>query len=318
MIQVIPVDELGLFCFLRTYGLRRVCGGPKFVIHNREQTRSMSASAILFHVAAETFEVDRGAAHYALGLAAAFEAHLTGLVFPLDMMAVPKASRAGAAAVPDDTVGTEEEDLVRRIDRFGERARALGVAIDLRTTHSHAFTVPHVVTDHAKLCDLMVAGVRATGLLSERVIAEHALFQSGRPVIVVPPRYDRPYACERIVVSWDFSRAAARALADASPILQRAKEVTLLTVDADKRIDTSLSNEYVIESLHRRGITVRLQQIERQGRSVGDVIQQHAVQQGAQLLVMGGYGHSRVRDFVLGGATRQILDAPLLPVLLSH
>lgn len=216
------------------------------------------------------------------------------------------------------TFDARNRDAIRRAEQLRRHAESLGISVEILTNHSHAYTVPHVVADHARLCDFVVAGVSAAGLLSERAIAEYVLFQSGRPLIVVPQRYDMPFACERITVAWDFERTAARALGDALPFLRRAVEVTLLTVDADKTIDTSLTSAQVLASLHRRGILARFEHIERQGQSIGDAIQQYALQRGSHLLVMGGYGHSRFRDFVLGGATRQILASPELPTLLSH
>jgi nucleotide-binding universal stress UspA family protein len=278
----------------------------------------MSTFTVMLHTAAENLDPDRGPASYALGLAVAFEAHLTGIVVQLDASSAESADRASGQADLEPAVERGNSAARTRAEQLKHRAQSFGVTVELLTNPSQAYTVPHVVADHARLCDVAVAGVTDTGLLSERSIAEYVLFQSGRPLIVVPQRYDGPFACRRVTVAWDFERTAARALGDALPFLRRAAEVTLLTVDADKAIDTSLTTSDVLTSLQRRGIRARLEQIERQGQSIGDAIQQYALLQDSDLLVMGGYGHSRFRDFVLGGATRQILASPRLPTLLSH
>lgn len=272
---------------------------------------------LLLHAAAEMLEPDRGPGPYAVGLAAAMEAHLTALVFQLHV-ALPDSAIALAGRTPLVGHDARQRDALRRAEVLREQALARGVPIELVTTHSNAYTVPQVVADHARLCDLAVAGVSDAGLLSERVIAEHVLFQSGRPLLAVPQRHERAFACERITVAWDGERTAARALGDALPFLQRASEVVLLTVGGDKAIDSSVSRELALAVLKRRGVAARFEQVERGERTIGDAIQHHAVQHGSDLLVMGAYGHARFRDFVLGGATRRVLGAPALPTLLAH
>ena len=120
------------------------------------------------------------------------------------------------------------------------------------------------------------------------------------------------------MIAWDFSRVAARALADALPLLRRASAVTLVSFGDDKDFSSSLSRDDVMASLRRRGVEAEFRQLERGGREIGDAINDAAADCDADLLVMGGFGHSRVRDFVLGGATRTMLSAPRLPTLISH
>lgn len=278
----------------------------------------MSITNILLHVAGETLEPDRGPAQYAIGLATAFEAHLKALVFQLDVSLPQSAHLTQTLPNAAATFDARNRDAIERAEHLRVHARRAGVTADVLTARSYAYTVPHVVADQARLCDIAVVGVSEAGLLSERSIAEYVLFQSGAPMIIVPQRHNGAFACERVTIAWDFGRTTARAVRDALPFLHRAKEVTLLTVGGDKAIDTSLTSTQVVASLHRRGIPSRYVQIERQDRAIGDVIQEYAIKDGSQLLVMGGYGHSRFRDFVLGSATRQILASPELPTLLAH
>lgn len=278
----------------------------------------MSIASILLHAAGETLEPDRGPPHYAIGLARAFGAHLMALVFQIDASVARGTHLAQALPDADAACRAGNRDVIERAEHLRVHARRAGVTADVLTARSFAYTVPHVVADQARLTDITVVGVSDAGLLSERAIAEYVLFQSGAPMIVVPQLFDAAFACDRVTIAWDYGRTAARAVRDALPLLQRAHEVTLLTVSGDKAIDTSLTLAQVVASLHRRGVSARHEQVERQDRAIGDVMQEFAVRNGSQLLVMGGYGHSRFRDFVLGSATRQLLATPALPTLISH
>jgi nucleotide-binding universal stress UspA family protein len=121
-----------------------------------------------------------------------------------------------------------------------------------------------------------------------------------------------------VVVGWDFSRPAARALADALPILEMAKQVRIVTVTNEKTLGTRRS-EAVSKHLAAHGLTAFLDTVDAADRSIGEVLESYASSFDADLLViMGAYGHSRVRDFILGGATKSILARPPFPVLLSH
>ena len=260
----------------------------------------MTVKTVLLHAASETLDPGRGAAAYALGLARTHEAHLEALVLDLDMMA-PETARGGKRAA----------------DALRAAARDHGIEATVVTDRSHIHSTPEIAADHARLADLVVAGVRKEGLLSERLVAESLVFQSGRPVIVVPDDH-RGYAAERIAVAWDFSRVAARALSDALPFLRRAAEVTLIAFGDDKDFTASIGQDEVLERLHRRGVEARFERMERGGQGIGDAINAAVGHLRADLLVMGGFGHSRFREFVLGGATRSILTAPLVPTLLSH
>jgi nucleotide-binding universal stress UspA family protein len=177
--------------------------------------------------------------------------------------------------------------------QLADAAAALGV--DARTVkeRSFAFGLPEVVADHARLHDVVVAGVDRAGLLSERAMAEPLVFRAGRPV-VVPAAHETSFRCERIAVGWDNSRAAARALGDAMPLLQRAREVALVTGGEEKKIDASLGNRELVEALSRRGVTARTKCASLSGSSIGEALGRAAQHDAADLLVMGAFGHSRL------------------------
>jgi nucleotide-binding universal stress UspA family protein len=145
------------------------------------------------------------------------------------------------------------------------------------------------------------------------------IFGSGRPTLILPetPR-SRPFELGTVVVAWDFSRAAARAVSDALPLLERAKKVRVVTISSEKVLDTKHSAEELAKNLARHGIDVVLEIVDADGRRIGEVLEAFALAHKADILVMGAYGHARWREFILGGATKSLLSRPPLPILLSH
>jgi len=153
-----------------------------------------------------------------------------------------------------------------------------------------------------------------------RWVAESVIFGSGRPTLAIPARSpeERRFALDHVVVAWDFSRTAARAMADALPLLVLAKRVSVLTVRGEKVIDSERSGEELARHLAGHGAAVSLESIEAGGQPIGDVLESFVRSMRADLLVMGAYGHSRLREFVLGGATRSMLSRQIVPVMLTH
>lgn len=278
----------------------------------------MTIKTVLLHAASETLDPGRSAGAYALGLAGAFEAHLEALVLELDVITPNSAYGRQIAAEERARVGRRNEEVGVVADGLRTAAQEQGVEASVITDRSHIHSTPEIAADRARLADIAVAGICDEGLLSERMVAEALIFQSGRPVIVVPVDHDTGFHAERVLVAWDFSKVAARALSDALPLLRRASEVTLVSFGGDKDFASSLSPDDVIGALRRRDVDASFRQMERGSRDIGEAINAAAAESRADLLVMGGFGHSRFRDFVLGGATRTILTAPRLPTLISH
>jgi nucleotide-binding universal stress UspA family protein len=150
-----------------------------------------------------------------------------------------------------------------------------------------------------------------------RMTAEAVVFGSGRPTMLLPDPKDVG-ALDHVVIAWDGSRVAARAVADARPFLELASMITVVTVTDEKALPGQDIGERLAQGLRTRGLTAEAASIQAGRRSIATALQEHALEIGGKLLVMGGYGHSRVRDFVLGGATEGILSDLRLPVLLSH
>jgi nucleotide-binding universal stress UspA family protein len=146
---------------------------------------------------------------------------------------------------------------------------------------------------------------------------EALVFGSGRPVLLLPGVDSGQLALDTVVIATDFGRVAARAMFDAQPFVQRAARVHVVTVTGEK--DVSHGNRAALAShFARRGLSPQLVQLDAKGEPVASVLQKYCDQQGGALLVMGAFGHSRLRDFVLGGATRTILAEARHPVLMSY
>jgi nucleotide-binding universal stress UspA family protein len=179
--------------------------------------------------------------------------------------------------------------------------------------------LPALFVDYARLRDLTIVGVPEHAQ-QERWFAEAIIFGSGRPTLLIPARAEvaRNFALDHVVVTWDFSRPAARAVADAMPLLAKARRVSIVTVTNEKQIDSKRSGEELAKHLAFHGATVVLETVDAGGRPIGEVFRSCMQSAQADLLVMGAYGHSRLREFVLGGATRSVLSNPPVPVLLSH
>jgi nucleotide-binding universal stress UspA family protein len=123
---------------------------------------------------------------------------------------------------------------------------------------------------------------------------------------------------DHVAIAWDGSRVAARAVADAAPLLERAAKVSVITVVDEKPLDREDLAERLARGLSRRGVASQAFAVTCEDCPIGVTLQESAIERGAKMLVMGGHGHSRVRDFVLGGATEDVLDDLRLPLLLSH
>jgi nucleotide-binding universal stress UspA family protein len=253
----------------------------------------------------------------AVSVAAALGAHLAALScethvqLPGHFVAASMVSGmiAGEAAKSRKSV----HELLAAFDAAAEKAGILHEAIFEKCL---TLEVPDLLVEYARLRDLTILPMPAS---SDKWYAEAIIFGSGKPTLILPENSKRrPFQLGTVAVAWDFSRAAARAIADALPLLELAKKVRIVTVVNEKALDTKRSGEEVARNLARHGIDVVLDKVDAKGDSIGAVLESYTSSQGADLLVMGAYGHARWREFVLGGATRSLLSKPPVPILFSH
>lgn len=184
----------------------------------------------------------------------------------------------------------------------------------LETCATHR--TPTLLVDYARLRDLTIMPAPESYGLWD---AEEIIFESGRPTLILPasPR-PRPFQLDTVGVAWDFSRTATRAVADALPLLEKAKKVRVVIVTNEKSFDCQRSPEDLAKNLARHGVDVVLDEVDAEGRPIGEVLEEYVLSHGIDLLVMGAYGQSRWREVVLGGATRSLLSKPPVPVFFSR
>lgn len=196
-------------------------------------------------------------------------------------------------------------------------AEAAGVPVKAAECESLPATMGDVVAERARCHDLTLMGLgRDDPHL--RAAAESAIFGSGRPVLLLPEDIAGLAPPAHVMLAWDGSRVAARAVADAMPLLKRATRVTVAIVVDEKTLPEAEPGETLLLYLAAHGIVATISHIHGKNTPIADTLQNHAVATSAGLLVMGGFGHSRMRDFVLGGATRGILRDLKVPTQVSH
>jgi nucleotide-binding universal stress UspA family protein len=203
--------------------------------------------------------------------------------------------------------------------RFEEAAQKRGVFQERKLEHCRLSEVSDVLVASSRLRDLTIVPVSQSELF-EPSYAEAIVFGSGRPTLVIPENRKRngTFSVNTVVVAWDFSRPAARAVADALPILQKAKRVYAMTVMNEKAMDTKSSADELVKHLACHGVEIVVDMVDALGRPISEVFQTYVALREADILVMGAYGHSRFREFILGGATKSMICRPPLPVFLSH
>jgi nucleotide-binding universal stress UspA family protein len=204
------------------------------------------------------------------------------------------------------------------LKRFSKRAKAAGVFADTIFTRTDLYDVPDVVAQMARTRDacLVPLGGRFTG---QHEVAVTALFNSGRPVLIFK-RHKSAFSkgLRKVVIAWDGGACAARAVAEALPILGKAAEVRILTVLGDKPTTGPGLAADLVRHLAAHGVAATVDEVEANGRATGDVFDAYLKGAKPDLLVMGGYGHSRLQELVLGGATEHVLWETKAPTFLTH
>jgi nucleotide-binding universal stress UspA family protein len=271
---------------------------------------------IVVSLAAEGPEV---AGNYAVSIAETYGAHVLAVAFALEPV-VPVTFMGGFPAELIESQRTQNEKAARAaMAAFDERARRAGVSAQSHLMTTSLAGASETFGRMGRRFDLCVARqAEPDKVAAEDLIIEGALFGAGRPVVVVPYIQRAGLKLDRVMVCWDGSRSAARAVADAMPLLAKAKAVDVVIVASEAPKSDEVPGADMAEHLARHGLTVDVRRIVAKDTDIASTLLSHAADSGADFMVMGGYGHSRLREFVLGGATRGILGAMTVPVLMSH
>lgn len=231
---------------------------------------------------------------------------LANALIRMDQMAAIEEARSAASA--------KLEALCGRI-----AAEDSGVDLRVQTLRARVFEEADAVAAAARTHDLCLIPL-GLSVLADRSLAEAVLFGSGRPLLAYPDTLEiAPGGGPgRVTIAWDGSARAARAVADAMPLLLRAREVKVFIAVGEKPAAQPGSARDLLRHLDAHGVPAGLDEVPAEGRGIGDLLTDHVQRTAADLLVMGGFGHARLREFVLGGATDAMLQEPPCPVLMSH
>jgi len=256
---------------------------------------------------------------YAISLADRMDAHLTGIAFwyepPIPVM-------AGAEAVPvqyiDEQRAENKSAAERAATNFRKAVGETGLRSDCYSPNVSLAGAARLYARIARHFDLAIVQQSEPKGLNNDEIIEAALFESGRPVIIVPYIQTAGPSFKHVLMGWDGSIQAARAIADAIPLLRSAGKVEVITVGEKGKITEDFPGAEIGQHLSRHGLKVEVKRIDTSRIEPADTILSYAAETSADFLVMGAYGHTRLREFVLGGVTNTLLSSMTLPVLMSH
>jgi nucleotide-binding universal stress UspA family protein len=254
----------------------------------------------------------RVAADFAL----ASDAHLDAIALGVDQLPLDY-SYMGAVVIPGmaDLAATQAEKTQSALmASVTAQSPVLRVAVTASVTQTGTLT--EFVAERARFADLVVLPCPPEHDLDAESVLEAALFGGAAPVLLIPGNQSVPTHPKRIVIAWNNSREAMAAVRYAMPLLLGADEVDVVIVaPTDIQGDPGAA---LCQMLVRQGVRAHVTVLPKSLPKVSDILQRHAIEQNAQLLVMGAYTHSRLRESVLGGSTRDILHNTELPVFMAH
>ena len=259
------------------------------------------------------------AGDYAISVADTFGSHVLGVAFSYEPI-IPGTVMGG---IPPEFIESQRAESDKRasdgIARFEQAAKRAGISYETRVISASISGAADQLGRLGRRFDLIIVGQPERERAGpEEIVDEGVLFDSGRPVIFVPFIQRNGLKLDRVMVCWDGSRAATRAIADSLPLLRKAKQVEIVMVANGRAKSDEIPGADLGQHLARHGLSVEVKRITSPDIDVASTILSYAADISADFLVMGGYGHSRLREFVLGGVTRGLLESMTVPVLMSH
>jgi nucleotide-binding universal stress UspA family protein len=254
----------------------------------------------------------------AASVASLFEAHLDGIACVYQALNPMVASEAAAVVMAAQYESSVEQAAVV-LDQFEIAARRLNIPHDAKSTFNVSYAATRAVTEMSRLYDLNIvpqtdrSNPSQTDFLSEAV-----LFGSGRPVLMVPYITKSPIKTDRVLICWDGGVPAARAVHDALPFLRKAKSIEIVAVNEDEDAAGEVTSAALTTHLARRDLSAKTFRVTADTPNIHNAILSLAADNDTDLIVMGGYGHSRLREFILGGTTRGMFESLTVPALISH
>jgi len=273
---------------------------------------------ILVHIPSE--RPARPVIDVAVALTIARRSHLDAIAIGYESMSAAGMLVEGAGAGVAAVMGAEQERAQRSasaaIAVFEIEARLAKIAYGTRIFAAIPAEAGQTIGALARLYDMTIVLQPESSKASyDNEVPQHILFNSGGPMLMVPYIQKGPLDANHVGIAWDGSRLAARALRDAIPFLMGAKAVTVIAINEEAG---EASSDQLVAHLGRRGIAARVQRLTTDRGKIQSAILSVAAESNMGLLVMGGYGHSRLQERILGGVTRSMFDSMTVPVLMSH
>lgn len=268
-------------------------------------------------------KVDEAALAVAEAIADVHDAHVTALLFEVDPDPIYTMEGALVSVAWTEVLDQVRKQFAAEKQELDRRAMAGARPITTRELEVASAFLGRDAGLNARYADLTVM-VRPDetwhgGL--RRAMFEGVLFDAGRPVLLAPPEWREGPIGRNIVVAWNGKREAARALADATPFLERADKITVLTIGAGKdKGDSALqAGDDAVAHLARKGIHAERRNLaDDLGFGEGAALLAEASALKADLVVMGGYGRSRLGEFIFGGVTQHVIESARVPLFMSH
>ncbi len=247
-------------------------------------------------------------------------ARVTAMAIEEDILVRPKVT------ISNDLDNTAAADAVRSVSdahgllkAFGAAAIRFGVRKEERLRRLVAADIATNFARCARLKDLTMVPVKSHGSQSEKIV-ERLIFDSGRPILMCPEEFagELAVAFDEVMIAWDHSAPAARAVADALPMLRTAAQVRIVTATDNKTDAEQESGAALVSHLAEHGIKASFETVKIDGSSVGKVLEAYVRANAIDLLIMGAYHHSRMNEIVWGGATKTVIGRPPCWVMMSH
>ena len=247
-----------------------------------------------------------------------FKAHITGLYVIPGIMVYPSDGMGMGAGVFDGTRSYFLDQLPKIRTDFEAAMKADSLTFDLRVVDSSQPNIATDVIENSHNFDLIVVSAtnREKGNSVESDFVEQVVLAAGRPVLVLPFKGGAEIKFEDVMLGWNDSRESARAVFDALPFMKLAKRTKIVTVDISPGGPIAGAN--IAETLDRDGVKCEVVNVASGGKNVGETLLLAARDHGANMLVLGAYGHMRLTEWIFGGATRYVLHNLDRPILMSH
>ena len=273
---------------------------------------------ILVHIPSE--RPVRPVVDLAVALTIARRSHIDAIAIGYESMGAAGMVVEGGGAAVAAVIGAEQERAQERADAaiavFEIEAKLAKIAYGARTLVAIPAEAGETIGALSRLYDMTIVLQPDTSTVSyDNEIPQQVLFHSGGPVLMVPYIQKGPLDAHHVGIAWDGSRLAARAVRDAMPFLMGANAVTVIAINEEA---SEASSDQLAAHLGRRGISARVQRLTAERGDVQGAILSIAAESNMGLLVMGGYGHSKLHERILGGVTRSMFDSMTVPVLMSH